>query len=126
VSGTIWVECGDLKEGTQFFENALRLQPNDSGWNLTKRLIPMYYLQGEYEKINDLVEPHIDAVDIAPEMLAFLAFSTNEAGEKDRAVKLLSRAKGLGLSKKSLERVIRDPDNTNDFISKLSTIGDLE
>ena len=126
VSGTIWVECGDLKEGTQFFENALRLQPNDSGWNLTKRLIPMYYLQGEYEKINDLVEPHIDAVDIAPEMLAFLAFSTNEAGEKDKAVKLLSRAKGLGLSKKSLERVIRDPDNTNDFISKLSTIGDLE
>jgi len=50
VSGTIWVECGDLKEGTKFFENALRLQPNDSGWNLTKRLIPMYYVQGEYEK----------------------------------------------------------------------------
>ena len=25
VSGTIWVECGDLKEGTKFFENALRL-----------------------------------------------------------------------------------------------------
>ena len=38
VGGTIWVECGDLKEGTQFFENALRLQPNDSGWNIAKRL----------------------------------------------------------------------------------------
>ena len=48
VSGSIWVECGDLKEGTQFFENALRLLPNDSGLSLTKRLIPMYYLQGKY------------------------------------------------------------------------------
>ena len=126
VSGTIWVECGDLKEGTQFFENALRLQPNDSGWNLTKRLIPMYYLQGEYEKISGLVEPHIDALDIAPEMLVFYAFSTNEAGDSKKAKELLRRAKDLGISKESLERVIRDPDMTIDFISKLSGIGGIE
>ena len=126
VSGTIWVECGDLKEGTQFFEKALRLQPNDSGWNLTKRLIPMYYLSGEYNKIIGLVEPHINAVDIAPEMLAFYAFSINEAGNMDMAKSLLNRAKELGLSKKSLERVIRDPDNTNEFISDLSSIGDID
>lgn len=126
VSGTIWVECGDLKEGTQFFENALRLQPNDSGWNLTKRLIPMYYLQGEYEKISGLVEPHIDALDIAPEMLVFFAFSTNEAGDSKKAKELLRRAKDLGISKESLERVIRDPDMTIDFISKLSGIGGIE
>ena len=126
VSGTIWVECGDLKEGTQFFENALRLQPNDSGWNLTKRLIPMYYLQGEYGKISGLVEPHIDALDIAPEMLAFYAFSTNEAGDSEKAKELLRRAKDLGVSKVSLERVIRDPDKTIDFISKLSDIGSIE
>ena len=126
VSGTIWVECGDLKEGTQFFEKALRLQPNDSGWNLTKRLIPMYYLQGEYDKISSLVEPHIEAVDIAPEMLAFYAFSTNEAGDKEEAKRLLGKAKRLGLSKLSLERVIRDAGNTKDFISKLSNIGGIE
>ena len=126
VSGTIWVECGDLKEGTQFFENALRLQPNDSGWNLTKRLIPMYYLQGEYEKISGLVEPHIDALDISPEMLVFYAFSTNEAGDSKKAKELLRRAKDLGISKESLERVIRDPDMTIDFISKLSGIGGIE
>ena len=126
VSGTIWVECGDLKEGTQFFENALRLQPNDSGWNLTKRLIPMYYLQGEYEKISGLVEPHIDALDIAPEMLAFYAFSTNEAGDSKKAKELLQKAKDLGVTKVSLERVIRDPDKTIDFISKLSDIGGIE
>ena len=126
VSGTIWVECGDLKEGTQFFENALRLQPNDSGWNLTKRLIPMYYLQGEYEKISGLVEPHIDALDIAPEMLVFYAFSTYEAGDSKKAKELLRRAKDLGISKESLERVIRDPDMTIDFISKLSGIGGIE
>jgi len=126
VSGTIWVECGDLKEGTKFFENALRLQPNDSGWNLTKRLIPMYYVQGEYGKISDLVEPHIDALDIAPEMLAFYAFSTNEAGDSEKAKELLRRAKDLGVSKVSLERVIRDTDKTIDFISKLSDIGSIE
>ena len=126
VSGTIWVECGDLKEGTQFFENALRLQPNDSGWNLTKRLIPMYYLQGEYEKISGLVEPHIDALDIAPEMLVFYAFSTNEAGDSKKAKELLRKAKDLGVSKVSLERVIRDPGKTIDFISKLSDIGGIE
>ena len=126
VSGTIWVECGDLKEGTLFFEKALRLQPNDSGWNLTKRLIPMYYLQGEYNKIASLVEPHIGAVDIAPEMLAFYAFSTNEAGDKEEAKRLLSKAKSLGLSKLSLERVIRDAENTKDFILKLSSIGGIE
>ena len=126
VSGTIWVECGDLKEGTQFFENALRLQPNDSGWNLTKRLIPMYYLQGEYEKISGLVEPHVDALDIAPEMLVFYAFSTNEAGDSKKAKELLRRARDLGISKVSLERVIRDPDMTIDFISKLAGIGGIE
>ena len=122
VSGSIWVECGDLKEGTQFFENALRLQPNDSGWSLTKRLIPMYYLQGNYEKIDQLVEPHLSAIDIAPEMLAFYAFSKNEAGDIDLAKSILTKAKQLGLSKKSLERVIRDPNNTKEFISKLSNI----
>ena len=86
----------------------------------------MYYLSGEYNKIIGLVEPHINAVDIAPEMLAFYAFSINEAGNMDMAKSLLNRAKELGLSKKSLERVIRDPDNTNEFISDLSSIGDID
>ena len=126
VSGSIWVECGNLKEGTQFFENALRLQPNDNGWSLTKRLIPMYYLQGDYEKIDQLVEPHLNAVDIAPEMLAFYAFSKNEAGDTDLAKTMLTRAKQLGLSKKSLERVIRDPKNTKEFISKLSSVAGID
>ena len=126
VSGSIWVECGNLKEGTRFFENALRLQPNDNGWSLTKRLIPMYYLQGDYEKIDQLVEPHLNAVDIAPEMLAFYAFSKNEAGDTDLAKTMLTRAKQLGLSKKSLERVIRDPKNTKEFISKLSSVAGID
>ena len=86
----------------------------------------MYYLQGEYNKIASLVEPHIGAVDIAPEMLAFYAFSTNEAGDKEEAKRLLSKAKSLGLSKLSLERAIRDAENTKDFILKLSSIGGIE
>ena len=86
----------------------------------------MYYLSGEYSKIIGLVEPHIDAVDIAPEMLAFYAFSINEAGDTDMAKAILNRAKKLGVSKKSLERVIRDSDNTAEFISRLSSIGTID
>lgn len=126
VSGSIWVECGDLKEGTRFFEKALRLQPNDSGWNLTKRLIPMYYLQDEYRKIISLVEPHLDAVDIAPEMLAFYAFAKLQDGDKAQALTMLDRSKQLGISKESLERVIRDPSKTKEFIFKLSELGNIE
>ncbi len=126
VSGSIWVECGNLKEGSKFFENALRLQPNERGWCITKRLVPMYYLLGDYEKIDHLVEPHLNAIDIAPEMLAFYAFSKNEAGDLDLAKIILTKAKQLGLSKKSLERVIRDPNNTRQFISKLSSFGGID
>ncbi len=125
VSGSIWVECGDLKEGTRFFEKALRLQPNDNGWNLTKRLIPMYYLQGDYEKIDLLVEPHLDAVDIAPEMLAFYAFSKFRDGDEITAIDMLKKAKKLGISKKSLQRIIRDPEKTDEFISRLSALGEI-
>ena len=86
----------------------------------------MYYLSGEYSKIIGLVEPHINAVDIAPEMLAFYAFSINESGDTDMAKAMLNRAKKLGVSKKSLERVIRDSDNTAEFISRLSSIGTID
>jgi tetratricopeptide (TPR) repeat protein len=126
VSGSIWVECGDLKEGTRFFEKALRLQPNDSGWNLTKRLIPMYYLQDDHKKIISLVEPHLDAVDIAPEMLAFYAFAKLQDGDKALALEMLDRAKQLGISKDSLQRVIRDQSKTEEFIIKLSELGNIE
>ena len=126
VSGSIWVECGDLKEGTNFFEKALRLQPNDSGWNLTKRLIPMYYLQDEYKKIVSLVEPHLDAVDIAPEMLAFYAFAKLQEGQKASALTMFDRAKEMGISKNTLNRVIRDPSKTDQFILELSELGSID
>ena len=126
VSGSIWVECGDLKEGTRFFEKALRLQPNDNGWNLTKRLIPMYYLQEEYSKIISLVEPHLDAIDVAPEMVAFYAFSKLQDGDKNLAKTMFDRAKTMGVSKENLERVIRDSSKTEEFILKLSELGTIE
>ena len=56
-------------------------------------------------------------------MLAFYAVSKNEAGDIDLAKSTLAKAKQLGLSKKSLGRVIRDPNNTKEFISKLSIVG---
>ena len=59
-------------------------------------------------------------------MLAFYAFSTNQAGDSKKAKELLQKAKDLGVTKVSLERVIRDPDKTIDFISKLSGIGGIE
>ncbi len=126
VSGSIWVECGDLKGGTKFFEKALRLQPNDTGWNLTKRLVPMYYLQGKLDKIELLVEPHLDAVDIAPEMLVFYAYSKLQRGDKSAATISLNKAKGMGVSKKSLERVIRDSQKTELFLKELSVLSEIE
>ena len=45
--------------------------------------------------------------------------------DKELVKTILSRAKKIGLSKKSLERVIRDPDDTREFISKLSSIGGI-
>ena len=59
-------------------------------------------------------------------MLAFYAFSTNETGDSKKAKEFLRKAKDLGVSKVSLERVIRNPDKTIDFISKLSDIGGIE
>ncbi|MDG1936904.1 MAG: hypothetical protein P8I83_10905 [Paracoccaceae bacterium] len=47
------------------------------------------------------------------------------AKDKELVKTILSRAKKIGLSKKSLERVIRDPDDTREFISKLSSIGGI-
>ena len=44
----------------------------------------------------------------------------------DLAKSILAKAKQLGLSKKSLERVIRDPNHTKEFISKLSSVGVIE
>ena len=35
----------------------------------------MYYFQGEIEKINQLIEQYLHAVDDALKMLAFYAFS---------------------------------------------------
>ena len=46
--------------------------------------------------------------------------------DKELVKTMLSRAKKIGLSKKSLERVIRDPDDTREFISKLSSIGGID
>jgi adenylate cyclase len=125
VSGSIWVECGDLKQGTEYFEKALQLQPNDNGWNLTKRLVPMYYLQNEYDKINRLVAPQIDAIDIPPEMLAFYSLSQLREGNEEVAMQVFQKAKSLGITKKSLERVIRNPEKTTEFISSLSNLGDI-
>lgn len=107
-------------------EDILRLQPNDSGWNLTKRLIPMYYLQDDHKKIISLVEPHLDAVDVALEMLAFYAFAKLQDGDKGLALEMLNRAKQLGISKDSLQIVIIDSSKTEKFIIKLSELGNVE
>jgi len=125
VSGSIWVECGDLKQGTVYFEKALQLQPNDNGWNLTKRLVPMYYLQNEYDKINRLVAPQIGAIDIPPEMLAFYALSQLREGNEEVAMQVFQKAKSLGITKKSLERVIRNSEKTSEFVSSLSELGEI-
>ena len=86
----------------------------------------MYYLQEEYSKIVSLVEPHLDAIDVAPEMVAFYAFSKLQDGDKNLAKTMFDRAKKMGISQETLERVIRDPIKTEEFILKLSELGTIE
>ena len=76
----------------------------------------MYYLQRKYEKIDQLVEPHLSAIDIAPEMLAFYAFSKNEAGDIDLAKSILTKAKQLGLSKKNARESYQRPEYEGIYI----------
>ena len=85
----------------------------------------MYYLQNEYDKINRLVAPQIDAIDIPPEMLAFYSLSQLREGNEEVAMQVFQKAKSLGITKKSLERVIRNPEKTSEFISSLSNLGDI-
>ena len=85
----------------------------------------MYYLQDEFDKIDKLVEPQIDAVDIPPEMLAFYALSKLRDGNEEIARKIFQKAKSLGITKKSLERVLRNSEKTAEFISSLSGLGDI-
>ena len=85
----------------------------------------MYYLQDEFDKIDRMVEPQIVATDIPPEMLAFYALSKLNDGDTARALDIFEKAKQLGVSKKSLERVIRNPKKTVEFISRLSSLGDI-
>ena len=126
VNGTIWVECGDLAAGTKHFENALRLQPNDSDWFLTRRLVPMYYRQGSIEKIINLVEPNLNAIDLASELLVFYSFAKLEAGEVDQAKAYFEKAKSKGVTAKSLRNLLREDESTKEFIARLKPLGSLD
>ena len=57
--------------------------------------------------------------------LPFMLLAKDKDKDKELVKTILSRAKKIGLSKKSLERVIRGPDDTREFISKLSSIGGI-
>ena len=46
-------------------------------------------------------------------------------GDTARALDIFEKAKQLGVSKKSLERVIRNPKKTVEFIARLSSLGDI-
>ena len=85
----------------------------------------MYYLQNEYDKINRLVAPQIGAIDIPPEMLAFYALSQLREGNEEVAMQVFQKAKSLGITKKSLERVIRNSEKTSEFVSSLSELGEI-
>ena len=79
VSVSIWVECVDLKEGTQLFEKAFRLQPNDNGWNLIKRsaVTPIVSL-GSYTKGSSyfrLPEAPPNLITSQPNRMSSLQFS---------------------------------------------------
>ncbi len=63
------------------------------------RLVAMYYLQDEFDKIDRMVEPQIEVINIPPEMLPFYPLSKLKAGDATIALEVFEKAKQLGLSK---------------------------
>ena len=54
--------------------------------------------------------------NLAQEMLTFYAFAKLQEGQKTLALTMFDRAKEMGISKNTLNRVIRDPSKTDQFI----------
>ena len=73
----------------------------------------MYYRQGSIEKIINLVEPNLNAIDLASELLVFYSFAKLEAGEVDQAKAYFEKAKSKGVTAKSLRNLLREDESTS-------------
>jgi hypothetical protein len=126
VAGTIWVECGNWDSGTKHFDTALRLEPKGTDWSFTKRWGPQHYRQGHLPKILSLVEPNVEAADIDPTLLAFYAFVKHGSGDLEKTKTYFEKTIKIGLTQKSLGRVLRDLDLTAEFIAQLAPLGAID
>jgi hypothetical protein len=86
----------------------------------------MYYRQGSIEKIINLVEPNLNAIDLASELLVFYSFAKLEAGEVDQAKAYFEKAKSKGVTAKSLRNLLREDESTKEFIARLKHLGSLD
>jgi hypothetical protein len=86
----------------------------------------LYYRQGHLPKILSLVEPNVEAVDIDPTLLAFHAFVKHDSGYLEKTKAYFEKAIKIGLTQKSLGRVLRNPDLTAEFTAQLAPLGAID
>ena len=93
---------------------------------MTKKWGPLYYRQGHLPKLLSLIEPNVEAVDIDPTLLAFYAFAKHGSGDLEKTKTYFEKAIKIGVTQKSLGRVLRNPDLTAEFIAKLAPLGAID
>ena len=86
----------------------------------------MYYRQGSIEKTINLIEPHLNAIDLSSELLVFYSLAKLEAGEMDQAKAYFEKAKLIGVTAKSLRNLLREDESTKEFIAKLKPLGSID
>ena len=72
-----------------------------------------------------MVEPNIEAVNIDPTLLAFYAFVKHDSGGLEKKP-YFEKAIKIGVTQKSLGRVLRDLDLTAEFIAQLAPLGAID
>ena len=125
ISGTIERKCGDINTSVRNLKQALQITPNDNGFFIRRQLAGSLYVKGDLENLEKLVEPNVERSDIYSGMLALLAFAKLQKNDKAAAREYFNQAKGLGLTKGHMARIIARK-RVDDFFKSMEPIGRLD
>ena len=125
ISGTIERKCGDINTSVRNLTQALQITPNDNAFFIRRQLAGSFYIKGDLENLEKLVEPNVERSDIYPGMLALLAFAKLQKNDKSAARKYFNQAKDMGLTKRHMARIIHLGKNVDDFFKSMEPIGRL-
>ena len=83
------------------------------------------YVKGGLENLEKLVEPNVERSDMYSGMMALLAFAKLQKNDKAAAREYFNQAKGLGLTKGHMARIIARK-RVDDFFRSMEPIGRLD